>query len=398
MDPLGRVDAVLDIRIRNGVVAEIGELLKQEPGEDVVDARNAYVAPGFIDMHVHLREPGNPEKETIASGCAAAAAGGFTAVAAMPNTHPAIDTPELVRWLLQSSERVGLTRLYPIAAITYSREGKEPVDYGALADAGAVAFSDDGATVQSAIVQTGAALRAREAGRVFITHCEDAAIKARDEFDPLAETTIVERDLAIARATSLPWHVAHVSTRGALAALAAAKELKLACTAEATPHHLAFSREESADLQIPSKVHPPLRPAQDVDALRRAVRTGTVDAFASDHAPHADETSPGFTGLEIAVGAYAYALPDLPIKRYVAMLSSNPARILGVPGGTLAVGSTADVTIFADRDWVVDPAAFRSMGKRTLFAGKKLPRRALATIVGGNLIMQDGRILARSPQ
>lgn len=398
VDPVARIDAVLDIRIRNGVILEIGELLKREDAEDVIDARNAYVAPGFIDMHVHLREPGSPEKETTASGCAAAAAGGFTAVAAMPNTHPAIDTPELVRWIVLSAERAGLVRVHPIAAITHGREGKEPADYGALADAGAVAFSDDGNTIESAIVQTSAALRARDSGRTFITHCENASIKQLDEFDPLAEATAVERDVAIARATSLPWHIAHLSTNGAIESLAAAKALRLACTAEVTPHHLAFSREEAADLGVPVKVHPPLRSAEDVEAVRRAVRAGTIDAFASDHAPHVDDISPGFTGLEVAVGAYAYALPDLPVRRYVAMLSSNPARILGVPGGTLSVGSPADVTIFADRDWIVDPSTFHSKGKRTLFAGKKLPRRAIGTIVGGTLIMQDGRVFARSAQ
>ena len=389
---------MLDVRIRDGVVAEIGELLKPEEGEDVIDARNAYVAPGFIDMHVHLREPGNPEKESIASGCAAAVAGGFTAVAAMPNTHPALDTPELVRWVTQSAERAGLARVYPIAAITHGREGKEPADYNALAAAGAVAFSDDGNTIESAIAQTSAALRARESGRPFITHCENLAIKERDEFDSAAETRAVERDVAIARATSLPWHIAHLSTRGAVESVAAAKELRLACTAEVTPHHLAFSRDDAAELGIPTKVHPPLRSAEDVDALRRAVRNGTIDAFASDHAPHADDVSPGFSGLEIAAGAYAYALPDLPVRRYVTMLSSNPARILGIPGGTLAVGSPADVTIFADRDWIVDPATFHSKGKRTLFAGKTLPRRAIGTIVGGTVVMQDGRVFARSAQ
>ncbi len=380
------------------MVTEIGELLKPEEGEDVIDARNAYVAPGFIDMHVHLREPGNPEKETIASGCAAAVAGGFTAVGAMPNTHPALDTPELVRWVQETAGRAGLARVYPIAAITHGREGKEPADYNALAAAGAVAFSDDGSTIESAIAQTSAALRARESGRVFITHCENAAIKEHDEFDSAAETTAVERDVAIARATSLPWHIAHVSTQGAIESIAAAKELHVACSAEVTPHHLAFSRDDAAELGIPSKVHPPLRSAQDVAALRRAVRSGTIDTFASDHAPHADHVSPGFSGLEIAAGAYAYALPDLPVRRYVAMLSSNPARILGIPGGTLAVGSPADVTIFADRDWVVDPGAFHSKGKRTLFAGKKLPRRAIGTIVGGTVVMQDGRVFARSAQ
>jgi len=396
VDPAARIDAVLDVRIRDGVIGEIGELLRPDDGEEVIDARNAYVAPGFIDMHVHLREPGNPEKETIVTGCAAAVAGGFTAVAAMPNTHPALDTPEMVRWVKDAAERAGLARVYPIAAITHEREGKEPVDYAELGDAGAVAFSDDGSTIESAIVQTSAALRARASGRAFITHCENLTIKERDEFEPAAEIAAVNRDIAIARATSMRWHIAHVSTRGAAEAIAAAKQLRIACTAEVTPHHLVFTHAQAAELGAGSKVHPPLRSGEDVDALRRAVRNGTIDAFASDHAPHADTESPGFSGLEIAIGAYAFAFPDLSVRRYVELLSCNPARILGVPGGSLAVGSPADVTIFADRDWVVAPAEFHSKGKRTPFAGKSLPRRAIATIVGGSVVMQNGRVGARS--
>ncbi len=385
---------MLDIRIRDGTIYEIGELLHPEDREEVIDARNAYVAPGFIDMHVHLREPGNPEKETIATGCAAAVAGGFTAVAAMPNTHPALDTPEMVRWVKDRAERAGLARVYPIAAITHGREGREPTDYAGLSNAGAVAFSDDGNTIESAIVQTGAALRARESGRAFITHCENAAIKQRDEFDPAAEASAVMRDIAIARATSLPWHIAHVSTHAALEAIASAKHLRISCTAEATPHHLVFTQDDAAALRGGTKVHPPLRSADDVAALRRAVRSGTIDAFASDHAPHADTTSSGFSGLEIAIGAYALAFPDLPVRRFVELLSCNPARILGVPGGALALGSPADVTIFADRDWVVDPDEFHSKGKRTPFAGKRLPRRAITTIVAGSVVMENRRVAA----
>lgn len=347
-------------------------------------------------MHVHLREPGNPEEETIATGVAAAVAGGFTAVAAMPNTKPALDTPDLVRWLKAEAERANLARIHPIAAITRGREGREPADYGALCAAGAVAFSDDGSTVASAIVQTGAALRARQFGRCFITHCEDAAMKANDEFDPAAESSAVARDVAIASATGLQWHIAHVSTRGAIEAIAGGKELGIAATAEATPHHLVFTRESAAGFYGGTKVHPPLRDDLDVAALRDAVRNGTIDVLASDHAPHADNDLPGFSGLEVAAGAYAYALRDLPIRRYVELLSTNPARILGVPGGTLEIGAPADVTIFADRDWIVEPSVFHSKGKRTPFAGMTLPRRAIATIVGGALVMENSRVIARA--
>jgi len=347
-------------------------------------------------MHVHLREPGNPEEETIATGLAAAVAGGFTAVAAMPNTNPPLDSPELVRRLQELAGRTGLARVYPIAAITRGREGREPTEYGALSAAGAVAFSDDGSTIESAIVQTGAALRAREFERCFITHCEDAALKARDEFDPVAESSAVARDLAIASATGLRWHIAHVSTRGAIEAIAAAKKANIPCTAEATPHHLVFTRAQAAEQGAGTKVHPPLRDELDVAALREAVRNGVIDALASDHAPHVDAALPGFSGLEVAVGAYAYALRDLPVRRYVELLSTNPARILGVPGGTLEIGSPGDVTIFADRDWIVEPATFHSKGKRTLFAGMSLPRRAIATIVGGTVVMENARVIAKA--
>lgn len=384
------------MRVRDGKIFEIGELLARENGEEAIDARNAYVAPGFIDMHAHLREPGNPEEETIATGCAAAVAGGFTAVAAMPNTRPALDTADLVRWVRESAERAGLARVYPIGAITHGREGQEPVDFAELAQAGAVAFSDDGSTIESSIVQTSAALRARESGRRFITHCENAAIKRRDEFDPVAENSAVARDIAIARATSLPWHIAHVSTRGSVEAVSLAKQSQLAVTAEVTPHHLTFTRAELADFTGGTKVHPPLREAEDVAALRRGVREGIIDALASDHAPHQNAALPGFSGLEIALGAYALALPDVSVRRFVQLLSTNPARILGVPGGTLAVGQAADITIFADRDWVVDPASFQSKGRRTPFAGRTLPRRALWTIVNGQVVMDNGRIAAGS--
>lgn len=381
IDPAQRIDALLDVRVRDGVIAEIGEHLGVESGEQCFDVAGAFVAPGFIDMHVHLREPGNPEKETIATGLAAAVAGGFTAVAAMPNTNPAMDTPERVRWVSDTAERLRLARVHPIATITLAREGLQPADYPALKDAGAVACSDDGNTVASAIVQTTAALRAREAGLRFITHCEP-------------EEEIVARDAAIATATRLPWHIAHVSSRAALRVIDDAKQLGLDFTCEATPHHLAFSHEETQKRGLKTRVHPPLRDRKDVMALRAAVFNGTIDAFASDHAPHPDDASPGFSGLEVAVGGYAYALPSLPPAHYVALLSTNPARILGVPGGTLAIGAPADITILADREWTVDPKAFYSKGRATPFAGLKLPRRAIATIVRGALVMEEGRVAA----
>jgi dihydroorotase len=409
VDPAQRLDSRLDVRLSNGVVAEIAEHLDAAPGEEAFDAAGAFVAPGFIDMHVHLREPGNPEKETIATGTSAAAAGGFTAVAAMPNTNPAIDTPQAVRWVKERAEEFGLVRVYPIAAITRGRIGEQQVDYAALLREGAVAFSDDGSTIMNARVEIDAA-RAAGSDAPFITHCEDANVKG-DAYmtssaeDRLAEDLIVARDLLIARALQRRWHIAHLSTATGvdLVRWVRASKSAAAVTCEVTPHHLVFTRDFVESHGASGKVNPPLRFDEDVRALRDAVRDGTIDAFATDHAPHTEEEKRaalheacvGFTGLEIAVGAYAYALPDLAVTRFVELFSTNPARILRIPGGTLKKGSPADVTIFADRPWTVDPAQFYSKGKSTPFAGMTLPRRAIGTIVGGTLVMRDGRVLSQ---
>jgi dihydroorotase len=407
VDPVQRLDALLDVRLAGGVVAQIGEHLEAEDGETVVDAAGAYVAPGFIDMHVHLREPGQPEKETIATGIAAAVAGGFTAVACMPNTQPAIDTPEIVAGVLRSARDAAGARVWPIAAITRGRHGTQTLDYAALRAAGAVAFSDDGNTVMDARVLREAALAARETGCAFISHCEDELLKGDAVMNEgsasralgvsgspgVAEDAIVARDLLLALDTGMRWHIAHVSTRGALDVLRWMRARGLAATCEVTPHHLYLTDEEIRTLGSGAKVNPPLRAAPDARALCDAVRDGTIDVFATDHAPHAqaEKSAPldcgavGFSSLEVALGAYALAVPDLPVARYVELLSVNPARILGVPGGTLRVGAQADVTVFADRQWIVDPSTFVSKGKSTPFAGKRLPRRAVATIVGGEL-------------
>jgi dihydroorotase len=378
VDPEASLDSLRDLRLRDGRVVEIGEHLEPEPGEELLDARGSVVAPGFVDIHVHLRTPGFPEKETIATGTEAAVRGGFTSIACMPNTRPAIDDPRVLSELMESVEREGRCRVYPIAAITRGREGLHACDFAALAQAGAVAFSDDGDTVEDERLLRDAALAARDLRAPFIEHCEP-------------EERIVARDLAIAGETKKRWHLAHLSTAGALERLRAARAHGIAVTGEVTPHHLTFTSALFEAEGAPAKVHPPLRDAGDVRALLAGVRDGTIDAFATDHAPHTAaekcgdvaRAAPGFSGLEIAAGAYAAALPGLSLTRFVSLISTGPARILGLAAGSLALGAPADVTIFAERPWIVDSAAFASKGKCSPFDGRALPRKVLATIVGG---------------
>jgi dihydroorotase len=416
VDPVQGLDANRDVLIENGFVVQIGEYLDESEAR-IVDASGAIVAPGFIDMHVHLREPGQTHKETIASGTAAAVAGGFTAVACMPNTDPALDSAAIVSEVVRRADAAGLARVYPIGAITKGRAGKELAPYHLLADAGCVAFSDDGSTPRDARVLRNAARYAADLPYAFISHCEDPDLKGDavmnegpasvrlglDGAPGLAEDVIVARDLLIAEDAGKPWHIAHVSTATSLDLIRWARSRGVVVTCEVTPHHLVFLDDRFDDYRADSKVNPPLRNSRDRDALRAAVLDGTIDVFATDHAPHGlDEKAQllsvapvGFSGLEIAVGAYALALPELPLSRFVELLSVNPARILGVPGGTLEIGNVGDVSVFVDRPWTVDARLFRSKGKNTPFDGMTLPRRALATIVEGAVVFEHGRVLPR---
>ncbi len=280
-----------------------------------------------------------------------------------------------------------------------------------------MAFSDDGSTPRDARVLRNAARYAADLPQAFISHCEDPELKGAavmnegpasarlglDGSPGLAEDVIVARDLLIAADTGRPWHIAHVSTATSLDLIRWARARGVRVTCEVTPHHLVFLDDRFGDYRADSKVNPPLRGAHDRDALRAAVLDGTIDAFATDHAPHGLEEKAqllsvapvGFSGLEIALGAYALALPELSLARYVELLSTNPARILGVPGGTLALGAPGDVTVFADRPWTVDARRFHSKGKNTPFDGMALPRRAIATVVAGEVAFEHGRIFRR---
>ena len=412
IDPSQKLDHLLDLRIEDGIIVEIGDAL--EAGDaDIIDARGRFVAPGFIEMHAHLRDPGFTHKETLRTGLSAAVAGGFTAVACMPNTTPALDAPEIIADLIARADALGLARVYPIGAITLGRRGEELAPYHTLVDAGAVAFSDDGDSVDDARVLRQAALYARDLAAPFISHCDDPALVADGVINEgamsvemglpgvpsIAEDVITARDLIIAADTKKSWHIAHVSTERSLSLIAWARSQDTYVTSEVTPHHLLLGDDVFANWSPYYRVNPPLRGERDRTALVRAVREGAIDVFASDHAPHtAAEKSGsfytsavGFSGLETAVGAYALALPDLPVMRFVELLSTNPARILGIPGGTLRVGALADITVFTDEQWTVDARALKSKGKNTAFDGWKFPRRATMTLVGGRVVMYERR-------
>jgi dihydroorotase len=379
------------------------------------------VTPGLIDMHVHLREPGFEHKETIATGAAAAVAGGFTTVAAMANTSPVNDTPEITRWLIARAAEVALARVLPIAAVTERLAGERLTDFAALREAGAVAFSDDGMPIMSPHVMREALIAARRVGAPVITHAEDRTLAcggvmhAGPVADRLglpgvpdeAETAMVARDCALAAETGAHVHVAHISTATAVAAVRAAQHAGTRVTAEATPHHFTLDAEAVARHGTLAKMNPPLRTDADVAAVRAGLADGTLAVIASDHAPHhADEKARGMAdapfgivGLETTVGL-ALALVHAGVvsaSAAIRALTIAPARVLGIDAGRLAAGAVADVTLIdPERRWTVDPAAFRSRSRNTPFGGLALRGKALAVCLGGRVV--DGDLEGRFRQ
>ena len=413
VDPSIGLDAIRTIVVRRGVVAALleGAPAATDADSERIDCAGMVLCPGFIDPHVHLREPGDAHKETLQSGLAAAAAGGFTAVAAMPNTRPALDAPERIVQLRADADRIGGTRCYPIGAITLERAGERIAPLRAMAAAGAVAFSDDGAATRSLKALYNAARYALDLPQPFCSHCEDPDLhglmnegETSDRLGitatpPLSEAAIAARDIMVAQATGKRWHLCHVSARHTVELVRWARSANVAVTAEATAHHLSCTDDMLAGFDARLRVNPPLRSGEDVTALRRAVADGTITIFASDHAPHADsEKAPplsaacaGFSGLETAVGAMFDALPDVELATMVANFSTNPAALLGIAGGTLKAGSPADITgLYLQRPWTVDPARFHSLGRVTPFAGMTFSVRPALTVVGGRVIMRDG--------
>jgi dihydroorotase len=413
VDPASGLDQEMDVLLRDGRVAAVaapGRLRGQ--AKRSFNAKGCIVAPGFIDLHVHLREPGQAHKETIATGTAAAAAGGFTSVCAMPNTVPVNDSPEITRWM-QSSERGALVNVFPIAAATVGSLGEKLTNFAALKRAGAVAVSDDGKPILDDRVMRQALRAASRLKMPVVQHAEDTrmTIGCSMNFGPMsfrlgvhgmtnaAEASIVERDIKLARATGGHLHVAHISTREALDAVRRAKKAGLHVTAEVTPHHITLVDTNVGDFDTNYKMNPPLRSVADREALIEGIIDGTIDAIASDHAPHAfhekqvefEKAAFGITGLETALPiaiTVLYQHFNLPLSRIVELLSSKPAKIFNLKGrGTLAKGAHADVTIFDPRKkWTFYASQSYSKSKNTPFDGWTFSGKVVATIVGGAVV------------
>jgi len=408
LDPVRGAPLRADVLIRDGRIARVGDV--SGPADRVIDAAGCYVTPGLIDLHVHLREPGDEEEEDIASGSAAAAAGGFTTVCCMPNTRPPLDNEGQIEFVLREAERVGRARVLPVGAITRGREGRELAEMARMKERGAVAFSDDGKGVADAAVMRKAFQYAAMLGATIMQHCEEESLSGGAMHAGLVSTTLglpgipaeaeqlmIARDLLLNRTIGCRYHVQHISTAGGVELVREAKKRGLPVSAEVTPHHLLLTDECCRSYDTNYKMSPPLRTAGDVEACIAGVKDGTIDCLASDHAPHRPEEKElefaaapfGVIGLETALGLYIKALVEpghIDWMTLVAMMTVNPARIVGLNSGTLGEGAAADVTIIDPAlVWRVDPATFHSKSRNCPFAGWELRGRAVATVVEGRV-------------
>jgi dihydroorotase len=418
VDPANKLDTVGDLLVEDGVITATGGKLSAE-GAEVIDASGLVVAPGFIDMHVHLREPGLEAKEDIASGTRAAAAGGYTTVCCMANTKPVIDNAVLVNGLIRRAQVEGLVNVKIIGALTKGLEGKELAEIGDMLLAGAVAISDDGRNVGDARIMRTGLEYAGMFGGLVISHAEEESLVSDGYMHEgaisamlgvrgrpaVAEDIAVARDIMLAEYTGSPVHIAHVSTAGSVELIRQAKARGVKVTAEATPHHLTLTDEAVVGFDPATKVNPPLRSAEHVAAVVAGLKDGTLDCIVTDHAPHAFEEKDvefryapsGFAGLETALGVLLtelyhsgrFTLPEL-----IERLTAAPARVLGLAAGTLAAGSPADIVVIdPDEGWTVDSQNFYTRGKCTPFEGRSLKGRPVATIVGGRVVMRQGKVI-----
>ena len=411
-----RTGATVDVAIENGVIASVvAHAAGALAGAETLDARGAVIAPGLVDLHVHLREPGQGAKETIETGTRAAAAGGFTAVACMPNTDPVLDNPAWIEWVLNRARAAGHCRVHPIGAVTMGQKGERLAPARALGAAGAVALSDDGRPVANAGMMRSALEYARHAGLPIVCHEEDLALRNEGHMNEgftatrlglrgipwAAESVMVRRDCDLAALTGGRVHFAHLSCAESLEALRDGKRRGLAVTGETCPHYWTLTDEAVGDYDTRAKMNPPLRSARDRDAVIQAIVDGTVDCFVTDHAAHTDEEKRqpfdqapfGIVGLETALAltlTFLVKPGQLTLERALELWTDAPRRVFGLPEVRLEPGSPADlVLIDPDRQWTVDPQAFHSKGRNTPFGGWTVTGRAVATLCGGTLTHLD---------
>ena len=424
IDPASGVDGTLDLLIEDGRIARVGRDLPVNGAEVYEVPAGGIVAPGLIDIHVHLREPGQEHKETVATGTASAVAGGFTAVACMPNTDPVNDHAGITQFILKKAAEAGLARVYPIGAVSIGSKGEQMAELGEQKAAGCVGFSDDGHPVRTALLMRRALEYAGMLGVPVIDHCEDPSLKgdgvAHEGFyasnlglrgiPGVAESLMVERDVSLAELTGAPVHIAHMSARQSIRAVRAGKDRGVNVTCEVAPHHFTLTDEAlngAVQYDTNLKMNPPLREQADMEAMLAGLADGTVDVIATDHAPHHldekmvefDRAPFGIVGLETAVPIVFDRLVHrgvIGLARMIELLAVNPARIIKVPGGTLAAGSPGDVTVLApDMKVTVRAQHLKSKSKNTPFDGWELRGGVAATIVGGRLVYRSDRESAR---
>jgi len=413
IDPANNLDAELDILIKDGKISKIGKYLKTE-GVEIFNASGRLVTPGLIDIHVHLRDPGYEYKEDIVSGTRAAAAGGFTSVACMPNTKPVLDNKSVAQYIIEKAEKEGFARVFPVGSITKGLEGDSLSEMGDMKGAGCVAFSDDGKPVTSGELMRCALEYSKPFNTVIISHAEDIDLVGKGVMNEgfvatelglkgipwVAEDAATARDVMLCEFTGARLHIAHVSTRGSVEIVRAAKKRGVRVTAEAAPHHFILTDEAVRGYNTNAKMNPPLRSAEDVAAVRQGLADGTLDAIATDHAPHhIDEKNVefniamnGVVGLETALALTLELVSDkvIDLNRAIELLTSGPASVLNLPVGTLTVGAPADVTIIdPGKKWTVSANDLISKSKNTAFDQRKMKGAAIATILGGRLIQNN---------
>ena len=409
VDPHNDVDDVLDVCVDDGVIAEVGKELSGSADKEV-DATGCFVVPGLVDIHVHLREPGQEHKETITTGTLAAVAGGFTSVACMPNTQPVNDCRSVTELVVRRAQEAGHCRVFPVGAISKGLEGRTLNEFAEMKEAGIVAVTDDGRYVMDSALMRRAFEYASTFDLPVLQHCEDHALSGNGAMHEgrvsvrngvsaqpaAAESIAVARDLELVELTRARYHALHMSTEASLRLVRDAKGRGLPVTCEVAPHHFTLTDEACADYDTNAKVNPPLRGAEHVEAVKRALKDGTVDAIATDHAPHATVDKElefglaafGISGIETAVPLCLALWRDdvLSLPRLIELLTCGPARVLGLDAGTLTVGARADIAVLdPDVRWTVTAGSFESMGKNTPFLGEELVGQARTTLVAGRV-------------